>query len=40
MDALEALAQMADSIGETNSAEQWRKRADKMRQAITRALHR
>lgn len=35
MHALEALAQMADSISETNSAAQWRERADKMRQAIT-----
>ena len=34
MDALRALAQMADSIGETNSAEQWRDRADKMQKAI------
>lgn len=34
MHALQALAQMADSIGETNSAEQWRKRAEKMRTAI------
>jgi hypothetical protein len=34
MDALRELAQMADSIGETNSAGQWRDRADKMRQAI------
>lgn len=33
-DALQALAQMADSIGETNSAVQWRERADKMRLAI------
>lgn len=35
MDALRALAQMADSIGETNSADRWRERADKMREAIT-----
>ena len=28
MDALRALAQMADSIGETNSAEHWRARAE------------
>jgi hypothetical protein len=35
MDALRALAQMADSIGETNSAAQWRDRADKMQKAIT-----
>ncbi len=35
MDSLRALAQMADSIGETNSAEQWRARADKMQDAIT-----
>jgi hypothetical protein len=34
MDALNALAQMADSIGETNSASEWRDRADKMQQAI------
>ena len=30
MNALRALAEMADSIGETNSADQWRARADKM----------
>lgn len=35
MDALDALAHMADSIGETNSAEQWRVYAAKMREAIT-----
>jgi hypothetical protein len=35
MDALQALAQMADSIGENQSAEQWRQRADKMRLAIS-----
>ena len=35
MDALRALAVMADSIGETNSAAQWRARADKMQEAIT-----
>jgi len=35
MNALEAFAQMADSIGETNSAAQWRERAILMRQAIT-----
>ena len=35
MTALWALAQMADSIGETNSAAQWRDRADKMRAAIS-----
>ncbi|MGH7950482.1 MAG: hypothetical protein ACREFE_00975 [Limisphaerales bacterium] len=35
MNALQALAQMADSIGETNSAAQWRDRAEKMRRAIT-----
>jgi len=35
MDALRALVQMADSIGETNSADRWRERADKMREAIT-----
>ena len=34
MDALEALAQMADSIGETQSAELWRNTAEKMRKAI------
>lgn len=34
MDALQALAQMADSIGETNSAEQWRDRAESMQKAI------
>ncbi|MBU6410701.1 MAG: hypothetical protein KGR98_09960, partial [Verrucomicrobia bacterium] len=34
MDALKALAQMADSIGESNSAAQWRDRAAEMRQAI------
>ena len=36
MEALQALAQMADSIGETNSAGQWRERAGSMRQAIVR----
>ncbi|HTV41150.1 MAG TPA: hypothetical protein VMF08_11285 [Candidatus Sulfotelmatobacter sp.] len=36
MDALRALAQMADSIGETNSSEQWRARADEMQAAIAR----
>jgi hypothetical protein len=35
MTALEALAQMADSIGETQSAALWRDRAAKMRQAIS-----
>lgn len=35
MDALRALAKMADSIGETGSAAQWRERADKMSEAIT-----
>jgi hypothetical protein len=34
MNALEALARMADSIGETQSAALWRDRAEKMRQAI------
>lgn len=34
MTALQALAQMADSIGETQSAELWRDRAEKMRKAI------
>jgi hypothetical protein len=33
--ALRALAQMADSIGETNSAAQWQQRADEMQAAIT-----
>lgn len=32
--ALEALAQMADSIGESQSAAAWRDRAEKMKQAI------
>lgn len=36
MNALRALAEMADSIGETNTAAQWRDRADKMRDAIAR----
>lgn len=35
MNALRVLAQMADSIGKTNSAEQWRYRADKMQKAIS-----
>jgi hypothetical protein len=35
MYALEALAQMGDSIGETGSAEQWQERAKQMRKAIT-----
>ena len=34
MEALEALAQMADSIGENQSAARWRDRAEKMRSAI------
>ncbi len=34
MDALQGLAQMADSIGETQSAALWRDRAEKMRIAI------
>ena len=34
MTALEALAQMADSVGETKSAERWRSTAEKMRKAI------
>ena len=34
-DALLGLAQMAESIGATNSAAQWRERAEKMRLAIT-----
>ncbi len=33
--ALQALARMADSIGESSSAKQWRDRADQMREAIT-----
>ena len=36
MNALRALAQMADSIGETNSAVKWRKYADKLQGAIPR----
>lgn len=35
MNALQALAQMADSIGETNAAQQWLDCAGKMRQAIS-----
>jgi hypothetical protein len=35
MYALQALARMADSIGDTGSAKQWRGRADQMREAIT-----
>ena len=35
MDSLRALAQMADSIGKTNSANEWRQRADNMQKAIT-----
>lgn len=35
MHALQALARMADSIGETSSAKQWRDRSDQMREAIT-----
>ena len=34
MEALRALAQMADSIGENGAAERWRARADKMRAAM------
>lgn len=34
MEALQGLAKMADSIGETNSATQWRELARKMREAI------
>jgi hypothetical protein len=34
INALRGLAEMADSIGETNSAAQWRDRADKMQSAI------
>jgi hypothetical protein len=36
LNALRALAEMADSIGETNSAAQWRARADQMQQAIAK----
>jgi hypothetical protein len=36
MNALRALAEMANSIGETNSAAQWRERADKMRDAMAK----
>lgn len=36
MNALRALADMADSIGETNSAQAWRARADLMQEAIGR----
>ena len=35
MYALDALAQMGDSIGETGSADRWRERAGQMRKAIT-----
>lgn len=35
MEALRALAQMADSIGEAGSAAKWRSRADQMSKAIT-----
>jgi hypothetical protein len=35
MDALRGLAVMADTIGQTDSAAQWRARADKMQEAIT-----
>lgn len=35
MYALDALAQMADSIGETGSSQRWRERARQMRKAIT-----
>ena len=34
MDALQALAQMAESVGQTNCATQWRDRATQMRQAM------
>lgn len=34
MNALQAFARMADSIGKTNSAAQWRERAGRMQQAI------
>ncbi len=34
LNALRGLGQMADSIGETNSATQWRERADEMQAAI------
>jgi hypothetical protein len=36
MNALRALADMADSIGNTNSARSWRARADLMQEAISR----
>jgi hypothetical protein len=36
INALRGLAEMADSIGQTNSATQWRDRADKMQTAIVR----
>jgi hypothetical protein len=36
MNALRALAAMADSIAETNSAAQWRARADEMRSAMAK----
>lgn len=36
MNALRALARMADSIGQTNSSAQWRQCADKMQAAIAR----
>ena len=36
MNALRALADMADSIGKTNSAQSWRARADLMQEAIGR----
>ena len=35
VDALQALAQMADSIGENQSASRWRDRAEKMQKAIS-----
>lgn len=36
LDALQALAQIADSIGETQSASRWRSRAEKMQEAISK----
>lgn len=38
MDALQALALMAETIGETNAARQWRERAEKMREAISQYI--
>lgn len=39
LDALQALAQIADSIGETQSASRWRSRAEKMQEAISKAIY-